>query len=421
MKIKEIYRLYQYYLNEIINILITIAGFVIFIHHKASRAVLVTALILWLLSGNYKEKAALIFKHKLVLTFVVFVGLFFLGMLWTDNFYAGRKIIERPLLFLIAPIMLTAYKPKYLKLFFWSMMGAIIFTGILTLLIKLGIAHYPYSVGKAPFVHRVYLAGMLVFAYSYFIYKIDFSNLKKLSNIVWLLLVLLMIYTLIVSGSRMGLINLFVATFIIAVYKFRLGLKKIALLSVSIALFATALYFVSPKVNMQVHRTINVLKTMDLRAQIFEHETERRTSLTCRFEFWYYAWTLGKKHPLLGVGTGDGIDELGKLIGKKEEKQLFKQCLGNGSGQFNPHNMYLFMFMQFGILGVGVLLWMLYIQLKTAFESRNPVFISLIVTTVLTLFALSELFTTRYFIPFYGYAVTLMYLFYLEQQKGGSV
>ena len=402
---------------ELINILIILAGFFIFIDWKYSRAILVVILFLWIIHGDLTNKIKKIFKHKLVLTFVVFIALFIIGMLWTENFYAGRKIIERPLMYLIAPIMLTIYKPKYLKYFLYSMLFALVFTGLLTLLIKVGIVNYHYSVGHAPFVHRVYLAGMLVFAYSYFIYKIDFFNLKKTSNIIWFLLASLMVYTLIVSGSRMGLINLFVATFIVAIYKFDLSLKKIILSIFSLVVFATFLYYFVPKVNTQVDRTINVLQTMDMKAQIFNHETSRRTSLTCRFEFWYYAWTLGKNNPILGVGTGDGIDELGKLIGKEEEKKLFKQCLGNGSGQFNPHNMYLFMFMQFGILGVAVLLWMLYIQLKTAIESKNPVFISLIVTTILTLFALSELFTTRYFIPFYGYAVTLMYLFYLEKMR----
>ena len=405
------------HIETAINLLFIVAGFVIFIDYKTSRTILIAILFLWLLSGDYKKKLLTLWHDKFVITFVLFVGLFIIGMLWTENFDTIKKTITRPLLYLIAPVMLTAYKPKYLKYYLWSMLSALIFTALVTLFIKTGIIDYPYSPGKSPFVNRVYLAGMILFAYSYFLYQIDFTTIKKFTNIIWAILAVLMIYTLVVSGSRMGMINLFVATFIVLVYKIDINYKKLFTIAITTLLLAIASYHINTTIQHKVDHTIDVLQHMNMKAQIFNHETDRRRSLTCRFEFWYYAWSLGKEYPLLGVGTGDGIEELGKLIGKKEEQQLFDQCLGDGSGQFNPHNMYLFMFMQFGILGVAVLLWMLYIQLKTAVHSKNPVFTSLVVTTILAIFSLSELFTSKYYIMFYGYAATLMYLLYLENKK----
>jgi len=395
------------YLPEFSNILIILTGFIIFVDHMVSRAVLVVTLFIWLLTGDYKEKLKKVFSDKLILTFIVFIGIFFIGMLWTENFYAGRKIIERPLLYLIAPIMFTIYKPKYLKLFLWSMLLALIITGILTFLIQYGYIHMEYNSDESPFVNRVYLAGMLIFAYSYFLYKIDTNKLFSFYNLIWILLAILMVYTLIISGSRMGLINLLIATFIMLIYQYHLTLKKIIITIITISILSIVAYKSSSHIQYKVNQTINTLENMDMKAQIFNHEINRRTSLTCRFEFWYYAYSLWRQHPILGVGTGDGIDELGKLIGKKEEKQLFKQCLGDGSGQFNPHNMYLFMLMQFGVFGFIVILWILYTQLKVV----------LVVTTIITLFSLSELFTSKYFIPFYGFSVTLMYLFYKEKDR----
>ncbi|GEM_PF-4536602 len=396
------------------NLLIILFGFVLFFDHKASRAILVLLGVLWLVTGDFHAKWERIRSHKLVWTFLLFVGMFVVGLLWTENFYAGRKILERPLLYLIVPIALSMYQRKFIPYYLWSMLLALITTGIMTGLIALGLLDIPYTIDTSPYVHRVYLAGMLIFAYSYFLDRIATRPLVSWHTGVMVLLALLMVYTLEVSGSRMGYINLFIATAIVILYHFRLSWRGVVGMIGGLVLFALLAYGTLPQVKHQVDSTIKVIKTMDLEAQVLEQDTTKRRSLTCRFEFWYYAYQIGRANPLLGVGSGDGILELQRLIGKPEAKQLFKQCLGDGSGQFNPHNMYLFMFMQFGVVGLVLLLWILSTQLRIALASHSAPFVVLIVTTIVTLFSLSELFTSKFFIPFYGYSVMVMYLLSIE-------
>jgi len=404
------------YLYVIGNLLIVAFGFFLFVDWKISRAILIGILFIWIITGDYKEKFQKIFSNKIVITFLVFIGLFIFGLLWTEDFYAGRKIIERPLLYLISPLMVSLYKKEFLKYYLFSALFALVYTGILTLLIDMNLINMIYTSDKSPFVNRVYLEGMLLFALGYFLSKINIKFFISLENIVWIILSILMIYTLVQSGSRMGTINLVVVFSIFIYYKFKITKKNILVVLVLIIGVSYGFYKTNSKVGAQVDRTIHVLKMMDLNKQVLKGEKDRRTSITCRFEFWYHAYTLGIKHFPFGVGTGDGILELKRYMGNNETEQLFRQCMGNGSGQFNPHNMYIFMFMQFGILGVMVLLWMLYTHLKIALTTQSIPFISLVIVTILTLFSVSELFTTVFYIPFYGYMMTLLTLYYSKNK-----
>jgi O-antigen ligase len=308
------------------------------------------------------------------------------------------------------------YDKYYLRYYLLAMLSALLYTSILTLLIQYDAIDMIYNIDESPYVHRVYLAGMLTFAYSYVLTKLYYSN-TLIKNISLIVLILFLLYTLIIGGSRMGYISILVATFIVLWYKYKFKYAYFLAIWLMLVMGSYVVYEFTPKVKEEVDRTVQVVKTMDLKAQILKHDTAKRTSLTCRFEFWYYAYEMGKSHFPLGVGTGDGILELERYIGKSETKELFGFCLGDGTGQFNPHNMYLFMFMQFGLLGILVLLWMLYVHLREALKSQSVAFVVLIVTTMITLLSLSELFSSKFFIPFYGYAIIVMYLISKESKE----
>jgi O-antigen ligase len=405
-------------LYEFANILIIAFGFFMTIDYSITKKIGILLIILWIITGDYKEKLKKIFSNKVVISFLLFLFLCLVGMLWTQNLEAGFYLFKkRPILFLIAPIIVSMYKKEYLKYFLYAVIFGMIYTSIATILIKLGFLNISYHTDKSPFINRVYLAGMLLFAYIYLLNKISFKEIINLKNIIIFTLIIMIVYSLVVSGSRMGYINFIIINIIFVIYKYGFSLKKfliVLLLTISVGYLS---YKNINAIKYKVNQTIHSIKILDLKKQIQNKDNSKRTSLTCRFEFWYYAYNIGKKYPILGVGTGDGILELEKLIGKDEAKKLFKRCQGNGSGQFNPHNMYLFMWMQYGIIGVLFLLWMLYIHFKCALKSKNIVFIALVLTTILTLFSLSELITTVYYIPFYAFTVTILSIFYKERIK----
>ena len=405
------YRIIKDKLYSLSNILIVIYGFVLFIDYHYSELILHILILLWIMTGDFKIKYIKLKKHKIIFTFLSLIFLVFIGLLWTEDKVSGYHVISYISKYFITVIIITMYDKKYIKSYVFSMLFALIITGILTLLIKHNLISMSYNSDISPFINRVYLGIMLVFAYSYFLWHIKLNN-NIIKNTILLVLSVLMIYTIIISGSRMAFINVIISTIIIFIYKFgKFGKFKITLFPLVFAiLFSYLFYNNSYIVKHKVDRTILTISNMDLEEQIIEKKYNLRTSLTCRFEFWYYAYKLGNEYPLYGVGTGDSIYELKNLIGENNANKLFLQCLGNGSGQFNPHNMYIFMYMQFGILGLIILFYIIYTQSYIALKSKYVPFIILIFITIISMFSLTLLFTSKYFIPFYGYSVIVMYL-----------
>jgi O-antigen ligase len=399
------------------NMVIILYGFVLFIDHKISRAIAIILLILWLITGDYKNKINKIFKNKLVVSVLLYIGVFTLGLLWSENFYAGRKILERPLLLLVVPIIYTMYQKRFLKYYLLSFLSSITFTAILIILCKYNIIDLHYSASSAPFMNRNYIATILAFSSLFFLYKLIFKNSMHYSAIITFFISVINIYALLITQSRTGLILFLIGIVILLVKKIGFSLYKVVVVMMLSSLLFIGIYKLNKPIQNRVNHTISVIEKLDLKKQIEDKRHPGRGALTCRFEFWYYAYNIGKKHPILGVGTGDGILELEKLIGKNETKKLFKKCLGNGSGQFNPHNMYLFMWMQFGILGLIVIFYMVYIQLKESLKINYLPMILFLVTVWVSLLEQSALFTTRYFIPYYGYGLIILYLIGKEIEK----
>jgi len=397
------------------NILIIIYGVSLFIDWKVSRAIAEILIILWIITGDYKEKFRKIINNKITISFLLFLLLFITGLLWTEDMRAGYHIIKYPMLYLTVPVIISMYRKEYIKWYKNVLIGTLVFTGLLTLLIQIGMLDIIYNPDEAPFINRVYLGIMLVFAYGYFI---SFINLKlNINNIILYILSSLMVYSIIISGSRMALINIVIITIFVILYKNKFTIKTLFMSILLLISMVYISYTYSNTVNHKVKQTINSINKFDFQEQIINKNHNLRTSLNCRFEFWYYAYKIGNKHPILGAGTGDGILELERLIGEEESNLLFRRCLGNGSGQFNPHNLFMFMYMQFGIVGLFLLFYMLYIHLSIAIKSKYLPFMILVIVTITSMFSLSLLFTSMYFIPFYAFSMITMYLVSEENKK----
>ena len=69
-----------------------------------------------------------------------------------------------------------------------------------------------------------------------------------------------------------------------------------------------------------------------------------------RFELWRNGWRVFKKHPLLGTGTGDVVDEC--------HKQLIIDASPLMGTKKHVHNQYLTFLVAFGIIGCGLLVFM---------------------------------------------------------------
>ncbi len=373
--------------------------------------------VIWIITGDYEQKIKKIFHSKIVLSFLLLLFVFMLGLLWTENLDDGYTFFrQRPLLLFIAPLMISMYQKRFIKYYLYGILASYIITAMIIFLSSQGFLNIRLTADEMPFINRNYLGTMFVFIFGILVYLFKFKNALKINNIFLFISIILISYVIIYMENRSTYMIIPVVLLILFIDKFKLNLKLLGIFSIFFMVFIYGLYSYNSNFKNRINSIGTQLSHFDMQKQIHEHDTSIRDSATCRLEFWYYAFKLGNNNPILGVGTGDTILELERMIGKKETDKLFATCLGNGSGQFNPHNLFLFFYMSFGIVGLVLLLWSIVVQFIYSIKSKYTPLIILVIVNFLFMFFNSGLFISVYYTPFYVFTFMTLYLMVEEKE-----
>ena len=119
---------------------------------------------------------------------------------------------------------------------------------------------------------------------------------------------------------------------------------------------------------------------------------------TLRFAQWQCASELIKRNWLLGVGTGDGQDELQKIY------EEYKFYFASRYNRYNAHNQFLETWIALGVFGIISFLSIFIVPLASAWKNKNYLLLS--VLTVFLLSAISESYLQR------NFGVTILAIFY---------
>lgn len=376
------------------------------------------ALILFIMWAFYQDKKSnlLIIKDKIAQSFILLFSLFVVALFWTEDMRNGIKILERESLLLFSPLLIALLDRKYLKYIMLSIFFVIFISQLIYILEYHKIVDLYYKtkdIYHYPFIHRMYFTTILAFSIGYGILKIDFKKYKTKENLALLIFIVLSIYTLFIMGGRSGYINFVVVISIILIYKFKIKNKlNIVLLLFSLLVVSLMFYKlnISETFNAKVDKTVTSISAFDIKNQAEQEDTSKRTSLSCRLEFWYHSSKIIKENPIFGVGTGDGVVAIKELLGDDGYKKLKKDCGLNVRRHFNTHNLYINIVLMFGFFGLGVLLYFFYLQLSTAKKYKSVNMMILIIPTIITMFSQSALFTSHYFISFYSFVLSIIYL-----------
>ncbi len=127
-----------------------------------------------------------------------------------------------------------------------------------------------------------------------------------------------------------------------------------AILLILAALFSTG-YQLSPRLHSRIAITISELQTWNLNAN------PPSASIGQRLDFYYNALQVVRQKPLFGMGTG-GFSSA-----------FARQTQGSGAVQtHNPHNEYLMITVQTGLIGLALLLYLFYTQWRYAPFLNTP-------------------------------------------------
>ncbi|MGH8570830.1 MAG: O-antigen ligase family protein, partial [Gammaproteobacteria bacterium] len=310
---------------------------------------MVLFLAFWIASGGYRAKLARIRAQPIALWSLALVLMLMLGVVYSsasleqalDTLRSYREL-------LYIPLLLTVFNEEQ-----WQRRGyyAFLIAMALTLILSycklfgwppLGPPKEAYTVFKGRIAH-----GLLM-AYATYLWAEHFMQQGRWRWLWGILAALGMVNLLLMIGGRTGH---FVFFALIVLFMYRhwrwQGLLASGLVVVGLVLVAS---YTSDIFRARMGAMVNDLK---------RPEAKVITSGGVRLEF--YSNTLGliMRHPVLGGGTGSFIPEYAELA---KEKALYPTD--------NPHNEFLLITTQVGLLGLVLLLMLGYRQWRMSYGLR---------------------------------------------------
>ncbi len=135
-----------------------------------------------------------------------------------------------------------------------------------------------------------------------------------------------------------------------------------------------------------------------LRFEINNTDDPNGRSLLQRIEYWKTGWAIAKDHWLIGVGTGDAQVAFDQKYEETNSVLL-------PENRHRSHNMYITIFLSFGIIGLGIFLFMLFYFVRINLKQLRVLplmFIAVFLITFLIEDSLETQTGITFFALFYG-------------------
>jgi len=382
-------------INKAYQYLLIILAFLMPLTVFGANLIIVIICVLWLFSGDYKSKFNQIINNKLMIASILFFFIHVVGLIWTEDLSWGVHIVHKMWYFIgLFPILYTIVRKDYISHYISAFLLAISITEVCSYLVWFEIIG-PFknaTVGNpTPFMSHISYNPILAFAIYLVLHEIFFN--KKITNFVFSLysfFAISMIFNMFITGGRAGQVAFF-AMLVVLIIQI-LDKQRIKSL-ITIFIVIPGIFFTAYQSSDLFQQRVNLAYN-----QALEYHPESDTSIGYRITFVRNSWEVMKENPIIGIGTGDFPMEYKKI------NQRNKTIIPNTN---NPHNMYILIVMQLGVIGLISMLSIFYYQIKLSFNSSNR-FIRDVGITLPLLF-LVIMWSDSYLL---GHYTTLMYVFF---------
>jgi len=306
--------------------------------------------IFWLLHRDFRNQFNFLRGNPIVIAFLLYVLLHILGLFWTEDIDWGLHTLKKTWKFALMPlVMIYALKENFYK-YIYAFIAGILLSVIVNYaiwfdIIEPFIESVKHIKHPAAFMSHITYGPLLSFAILFvgliaiFVYK------TRLTKIGALLLLIIMIHNSLITGGRTGQVILLAVIGILIFCIFYKNIYKLLFVTLIILpIFISSLYLSDSLFSDRVNLAVDEFKE-------FQMNNQRKTSIGERLTYAQAGVEIFIDNPIFGVGTGD----LRSAI-----RDNFKSRNIDNPVPDNPHNMYIQLLGQFGIIG---LFWWGYISL----------------------------------------------------------
>jgi len=297
--------------------------------------------LFWLLSGKFLEFPKTLARHPQAAISIFLALLFCVGLIYTPvDLETGIDCLRKYRELFFIPIVLSIFfqRPKEAQFSLNAFLCGLVILMLGSYGIHFGVIPYERLGDSLIFhiTHSFFMAVLCFFA----MHRVFISRQYKFF---WLLVVILASLNLFfISPGRTGMFVYIVLAVLLLIQK--LSWKKMIPGIIAVFFLAGGLYMGSENVSTRVDMAIKEIK--------YYQPGKSRTSVGQRFDWYKDSIDLIKEKPVFGHGTGSFAYVQGKLIAGTKTKPTD-----------NPHNEYLFIGVQLGLVGLAAYIALFFVQL----------------------------------------------------------
>lgn len=341
-------RPYQKYFDIVSHVSAVGVAFAIPFSTALMNVCIVLAIVCMLLAGHLREKVRVILSNRAAIVFLLFFLLFWVGMLYTsapfrDAFEMLRKFDKFLLGALLVPLFVEERWRRYAMNAF---IGGVVVVMLAAILKKFGVVLYHTGTDSIS-VFKSYIATSFVLTMMAFFVAHRCID-ERAYRWFYVCLILASLYGVIfVSRSRSGYILLFML--LLLFFWQRFSFKGLLVGGVGVFMIASSAYMLSFNFKLRIDEALQSVYR-------YYPGIVVPTSTGHRLAFAYGSLHLVKQHPFAGAGTGSFQSEYRKFYPSSSAMTS------------NPHNEYLNIAVQFGALGLGLMLVMFAVLWRSSFR-----------------------------------------------------
>ncbi len=342
-------------------------GFSLPISTAASNILLVAVVVLFALSADYKRKFQAVVSNPVAMACAAFCTLTLLGCLYGRGNPADKlHYLGKYLTLLAVPLLVPLFAERAARIrALFSFCAAMLLTLGLSFLIRFGWLPAflkPLMATPNPLVHvpdavvfKLSITHGFLMAFTAFLLAIGARQTESL-RARWTLAVLAALAAYNVLFMVIGRTGYVVLAALCVYFLFRrFGRRGIVLAAIGVLLVAAASYQWSESFRQRAGEVV-------AEGRAWKQGRGDPTSIGLRFDYYSNTLSIVRDRPLFGVGIGGFEQAYGERI--------------KGTGMApsnNPHNQYLLIAAQLGLLGLACLLW-LYAQVWRGAGRLDPPF-----------------------------------------------
>jgi len=317
--------------------------------------------LLWLVKADFKTDFYRLKDNKLVIAVLLYLLVHVVALLWTADIESGLWTLKKQLKFLFIPIFMLFVKREHVKYYILAFLASMSLSEIWSYGIffqLLPLYGGATLIDPIPLMSHITYNPFLAIAIYLLSYYVLFDHsINRSKKVIYSFFIITMSINMFITGGRAGQVMYFAMLVILIFQYFPKNAFKASLVSLFVLVITSSTFYLNSKIfSDRVDSAVTELS---------DYKNHTYSSTGMRISSAINSWSIIKEHPVIGVGTGDYKNEFIKASIKNNLKLEDKLVI------HNPHNMYVLILVQFGLLGLAAMLYLFYAQIKIAINSNE--------------------------------------------------